>query len=474
MKKTDKMELFEETPVLTAIMKLAVPTIFGQIILVVYNMRDTFFIGLTGSDVKISAVTVCMPAFMFLSAISNLFGVGGSTEVSRSLGRKMPARAGYASAFALWCCVITTLLYSLSAFVFRDIFLDLLGGKDPAVHAASIGYLMVTVVIGGLGTSLNGLFAHLIRSEGNSAIASIGIMAGGILNILLDPLFMFVLLPEGNEVLGAGIATALSNLVATLFFLAVIYIRRKRSALRFRICEGVLDPSIAQRVFSVGLPACMMTLLENVSYRMLDNLIALNGTARQAGVGVAKKVNMLAHCIVRGMTQGVLPLIAYNYAAGNTKRTADTVKLSVTISVSLAMLCTMANLLLARQLIGLFIQSEGASLVYGMRFLRILCLGGPFSACRYSFISFFQAVGQGKKSFVLAIMRKGIFDMPLMQLLKNVSPLYGVVAATPTADFICCMVSIRMFYRFSLILKQDYHSEEKDESLHRFRLIRHE
>ena len=179
MKDSKKFELFANCPVWKAVIKLAVPTVIGQIILVVYNMADTFFIGLTGSDAMITAVTVCMPAFMFLSAISNLFGVGGASVIARALGAGDNDRAQNTAAFAFWGCVSVTLLYSVAAYLFEDMFMNLLGGSDPEVHAAAIQYLRVTVIIGGLGTSRNALLAHLVRSVGYAAQASIGVAMGG-------------------------------------------------------------------------------------------------------------------------------------------------------------------------------------------------------------------------------------------------------------------------------------------------------
>ena len=216
MKEREKT-LFEDVPVLEAIFKLAVPTVVGQIILVLYNMADTFFIGLTGSDAMITAATVCMPAFMFLQAISNLFGVGGASVISRALGARDLQRAKDTASFAFWGCAALTLVYSLGAWLFAGPFVDLLGGSNPLVHDYAVEYLTCTVVIGGLATSLNALLAHLVRSEGRSLQASIGVALGGVMNIALDPLFMFVLLPRGYETLGAAIATALSNAIALVF-----------------------------------------------------------------------------------------------------------------------------------------------------------------------------------------------------------------------------------------------------------------
>ena len=449
MKEREKT-LFEDVPVLEAIFKLAVPTVVGQIILVLYNMADTFFIGLTGSDAMITAATVCMPAFMFLQAISNLFGVGGASVISRALGARDLQRAKDTASFAFWGCAALTLVYSLGAWLFAGPFVDLLGGSNPLVHDYAVEYLTFTVVVGGLATSLNALLAHLVRSEGRSLQASIGVALGGVMNIALDPLFMFVLLPRGYETLGAAIATALSNVIALVYFLVVVLREGKRSILRLspRRLGKSLRSRIPADVLTTGLPACLMTLCENVSYAVLDALMAVSGTALQAGLGVAKKVNMLAHSIVRGMSQGVLPLIGYNYASGDHKRMKASITLSMALSIAMAALCMTVSLVFSRQLIGLFIPGGSESVTYGAAFLRILCLGGPFSACAYALISFFQAVGKGMRSFVLAILRKGLLDIPLMFLLNRLLPIFGVVWATPITDVICCCISIAMFVAF--------------------------
>ena len=440
--------LFEQAPIVRAILALAIPTVISQIILVIYNMADTFFIGLTGSDARITAVTVCMPAFMFLSAISNLFGVGGASVIARALGAGDERTARNAASFAFWGCAAVTLLYAAAARLGMAAFVNLLGGSAPEVHAEACQYLIWTVVLGGLATAWNALLGHLVRSEGRSLQAGFGIALGGVLNIGLDPLFMFVLLPKGREVMGAAIATSLSNLIATLYFLAVIARNRRRSVLSLRPRAEALRGGIPGDVLATGLPACLMTLCENISYAVLDNLMALSGMLMQAGLGVAKKVNMLAHCMARGMSQGVLPLIGYNYASGNHRRMRSAVVIATSISVSLAAACMAACLLFSRGMIGVFIQHKSDSLVYGARFLRILCLGGPFSACAYGVISFFQAVGESRKSFVLAILRKGVLDIPLMFLLLRRIPVYGIVWATPIADVLCCAAAVALFTAF--------------------------
>lgn len=447
MESIKQRELFEDSPVFSAVLRLALPTIAGQIILVIYNMADTFFVSLTGSDAMLCAVTICMPAFMILSALSNLFGIGGAGVISRALGRRQNEQAKDASSFAFWGCLASTLLYSLLVLLFLHPFVDLLGGTDTTVHAHACVYLTYTVVIGGLATAQSALFSHLIRAQGFSLMASIGIAGGGLLNIALDPLFMFVILPPGNEALGAAAATALSNMLSLAYFIVITVHMRRDSVLSFRPQRALASRQVDRELLATGLPACLMTLFENISYAVLDKLLSLAGVAVQAGIGVAKKVNMLAHCIARGMSQGVLPLIGYNYAAGNYRRMRSAVLLSSSLAAGLALLCALGNIFFARQMTGIFLV-PGASQDYGSAFLRILSIGCPFSAYAYSFISFFQAVGRGGRSFFLATLRKGLLDISLMFLLRLCWPVFGSVWATPITDIVCCAVAAILFFAF--------------------------
>ena len=442
-----KADLFENRPIFEAVISLAIPTVISQIIMVIYNMADTFFIGLTGSDVMLSAVTVCMPAFMFLSAVSNLFGIGGSATISRALGRNDKSRTDNASAYALWGCVALTLAYSFVVFGFIEPFVNLLGGSHESVHFFAREYLMITVVFGGLFTSVSILIGHLLRSEGKSLTASIGIAIGGVTNIVLDPLFMFVILPKGNEALGAAYATMLANAVSLVYFLIVLWKDRKESVLTFKFNEDCMSDGSFREVIMTGLPACLMTLCENVSYAILDNLMAANGISYQAGLGVAKKVNMLAHCMVRGIAQGVLPLIAYNYSSKNYTRMKQTIYISSSLAVGVSLVVSLACILFGQHFIGFFIPYGGESLIHGTAFLKILCLGNPFSGFAYSIISFYQAVNMNWRSVKIAILRKGALDIPFMFFFDIFIPVYGIVWATPIADMICCFVAGFLFIR---------------------------
>ena len=439
--------VFEQPRVFSALLRLALPTVAGQIILVIYNMADTFFVGLAGNTAMLTAVTVCMPAFMLLSAIANLFGVGGGSVMARSLGSGDSERGKDAASFAFWGCLAVCLGYSGLMWLLRHPAVDLLGGSHGAVHGCAVEYLTVTVCLGGAFTGMSVLLSHLLRAQGRSMAAGIGISLGGLMNIALDPLFMFRLLPPGREALGAAIATALSNTISLLFLILAVCLPGDKPRLHFPIRRASGRAGVARAVIISGAPACVMTLLENASYAVLDKLMSFHGVQAQAAVGVAKKVNMLAHCLVRGIAQGALPLIAYNYGAREYRRMSRVFQLTCALSVGAATLCMAVDLLFARELVGIFIHGDLTAAALSARFLCILCLGGPCSALAYTVISFFQAVGKGSAAVVLAVLRKGLVDVPLMFLLGALLPMTGLVAATPLTDAVCSAAAGIMFIR---------------------------
>lgn len=463
--------LFEKVPVLNAVLRLAIPSILGQLILVIYNLADTIFIGIAADysfftenglrTALISGVTICLPIYMLLTAISNLFGIGAASVMSRSMARNNMDRTKNAFRFAFWACLAVAIIYcGAMLFAGKYIATFLSGGKTADGNAIGYAqqYIFYCVVIFGVPTVLNTLFSHLLRAQGKSLHASIGIMMGGILNVALDPLFMFVLFPIEKAAIAAALATGVSNTIALLYYVFLFIFKRGSMISSFKITKGMMQEGIPGEVCIIGLPACLMTLCENISNMILDNLVGgilvgvnpNEATAALAGVGVAKKVNMFAHSIVRGMTQGVLPLIGYNKSSGNRKRMAKVVYTSGGISVGIATLAMIISLIFARPLSECFTRDPNA-LKFSTEFLRILCIGAPFSAVGYTVISFFQAVGKPWRSLILALLRKGILDIPLMYIFYAIAhndAAHGpdlIVWATPIADIVCCLLAVILF-----------------------------
>ena len=224
MEDIKKIQLFEHTPVPKAVMTLAVPTILSSLVMVIYNLADTYFVGMLNNSIQNSAVTLAAPVLLAFNAVNNLFGVGSSSMMSRGLGRKDYDTVYRSSAFGFYLSVFCGILFSVFFTMFRGPLLNVLGA-DHTTAAATGEYLKWTVSFGAVPAILNVVLAHMVRSEGSALHASIGTMSGCLLNILLDPIFI---LPRGLDMgaAGAGAATFLSNCAACAYFFVLLFLKR--------------------------------------------------------------------------------------------------------------------------------------------------------------------------------------------------------------------------------------------------------
>jgi Na+-driven multidrug efflux pump len=256
---------------------------------------------------------------------------------------------------------------------------------------------------------------------------------GGVLNIILDPLFMFVILPPGNEVTGAAIATCLSNTAAFVYFLIYLYRHRNHPVLTMSPADFSVQNGIPGGVISIGVPAALATMMAMLSNIAANALVSEYGSAAVAGMGVAKKINMLAFNTTMGLTQGVLPLLGYSFGAGNYRRLKQSILFTGAVGLGFNLLCTLLFRTFAPALVAFFI-AEQASVEFGSAFLRVIALATPLASLCYLTNTVFQASGRRFSSFILSILRKGCMDIPLMFLFKSVIGMYGIVWATPTAE----------------------------------------
>jgi multidrug efflux pump len=460
-----ELYIFEEAPVPKAVASLALPTIISQLINVIYNFADTWFVGRTGNPDMVAAVGVCMPLCVIMAALANLFGVGGSSVISRMLGMKNYSRARHVFAFCVYGGFAAAVCYALLMFLARRPLIYLVGGSEET-YPYIFSYLTWTVVIGAIPTVGNVLLAHLIRSTGASRPAAFGMALGGVLNILLDPLFMFVLLPEGHEVTGAAIATMISNCIALIYF--ILYLHRHGDSPVYTLQPKAVrfDNHIPWDVLSVGLPAALQTLFAMISNIFSNALVSRAGSEAVAGMGVARKINMISFQTIMGLSQGALPLIGYSYGSKNYPRIRKTVRFTILSGMAFCALCTIIFREYAESLTRFFINEEG-SVYYGAAFLRIIALAGPLTAISYTACAVFQACGREKQAFLLAILRKGLLDIPAMYFFRWKLGVEGLVWATPYADFLSAIIALFMLHRLftSFPLKPDDTSAKGGKSL---------
>lgn len=432
--------LFREMPVRRAVLSLAVPTVLSQIITVVYNMADTFFIGQLNDPNQVAAATVAMPAFAALTALSNLFGIGGASKIARCLGQKDSETAQRTAAFSIWTAAIVALLYGIAIELIRPWLLPVLG-SNSGTYAFCSSYVFWTITIGAVPTVLNAGLAHLIRTEGYAKQAGFGVAFGGLLNMALDPLFIFVF---RMEITGAAIATMLSNTAAMIYFLLFLYRIRKKTVITLHPKYYSVAGGIPGEVVVGGLPSFIMMMLGCLSNSVLNRLVTSYSNEAMAGMGIAKKIDMIAFSVAQGMTQGVLPLVAYNYASGNRKRMTQSIQVTLGYTLILACTATVTLFFFAAPITRCFINNE-ETVAYGKDFLKVICFTCPSTAVNFMIITVFQATKQRVQPLVLSLLRKGSLDIPLMIGLNRLMGIGGVAWAIPLADWGALVVAVILF-----------------------------
>ena len=444
MAEEKNLYLFEQASVPRAVASMAVPTIISSLVMVIYNLADTYFVGMLNDSVQNAAVTLSAPVLLAFNAVNNLFGVGTSSMMSRALGRKEYDTVRRASAFGFYCTVFCSILFSLIYMTAKGPLLVLLG-TDADTLTATGEYMKWTVACGAVPAILNVVMAYMVRSEGCTMHASIGTMSGCILNILLDPVFI---LPQGLDMgaSGAGAATFISNCAACLYFFVLLYIKRGKTYVCINPRMFRFSRAVAKEICGVGIPALIQNLLNVTGMTVLNNFTSGYGSAAVAAMGISQKIDMVPMNIVFGFSQGVMPLISYNYASGNRKRMKETVVFSAKLTVSSLVVIAACFFLGAGFWMRLFIRNEEI-IAYGTHFLRGLCLALPFFNLDVLAIGVFQAVCMGRKSFFFAILRKIIMEIPAIYLLNKFVPLYGMAYAQLVTEVILAVAAVVVLRR---------------------------
>lgn len=412
-------------------MTLAIPTILSSLVMVLYNLADTYFVGMLNDPIQNAAVTLAAPVLLAFNAVNNLFGVGTSSMMSRALGKKDYDTVTRCSAFGFYCALLFGALLSVGCRLSHDSLLTLLGARVEN-RTATGAYLHWTVYCGAVPSILNVVLAYLVRSEGASLHASIGTMSGCLLNILLDPLFI---LPGGLNMgaAGAGLATFLSNCVACGYFFLLLLIRRGKTYVCVDPRKFGFRREIVLGIFAVGIPASIQNLLNVTGMTILNNFASDFGSDAVAAMGIAQKLNMIPVQVSLGTGQGVMPLISYNYASGNIARLKKAFSFTAKIALGLLTAMLAVYLIGAPVLVRSFMENT-AIVAYGTRFLRGMCLALPFLGFDFLAVGVFQATGKGSLSLLFAVLRKVILEIPALFLLNRLFPLYGLAYAQAVAE----------------------------------------
>ena len=454
MNRTDKTEIFARMPVRQALWVLAVPTVISQMINLIYNMVDAFFIGRTGNPYMMAATTVTLPVMLMNISFANLFGIGGGSHIARLMGAGRGRSARQVSAFCVWATIGTALLYSLLVGVFLKPLLTFLGASNQTMAYART-YAIIVIVIGNAPMLLSMVLAHLLRNTGYSSQASIGLSGGGILNVILDPLFMFVILPKGMEVTGAAIATAISNAIACGYLIYAFLKASGEAPLSLRPFEArAAGRENIRAVFAVGIPSAVLTGLFDVANICVNMLAAAHSDLILAAVGIVSKIDRIPNAFNIGLCQGMLPIVAYNYASGNHTRMRETIRTARRAGLAISFSCIVLLELFARPLSQLFLSTtaggDGAALttvLFTAAFLRIRCLASPVQFINYNSSYCLQAIGDGKSTMIHAIIRELILYIPLLFLLDRMFGEYGLMAALPVGEGLSAVLALFLLHR---------------------------
>lgn len=438
--KTDKRTgLFESVPIPRAVVALCVPTIISSLVMVLYNLADTYFVGILNDPVQNAAVTLAGPVLLAFNAVNNLFGVGSSSMMSRALGRKDYDTVHRSSAFGFYCALFCGVVFSAACTVGKTPLLALLGADEVTTQATS-DYMLWTVSCGAVPAILNVVMAYMVRAEGAALHASIGTMSGCLLNIVLDPVFI---LPWGLDMgaAGAGLATFISNCVACAYFFVLIYVRRNTTCVCIRPDKFCLRKAIVLGVCGVGIPASIQNLLNVTGMTILNNFTSVFGADAVAAMGITQKIYMVPMYVCMGVSQGIMPLVSYNYASGNQKRMKSAVVFAGGISVGFITAAAVFLFAGANGVVKFFMDNPSI-IAYGIRFMRGFCLGLPFLCMDFLAVGVFQALGFGKNALIFAIMRKIVLEIPALYLLNHLFPLYGLAYAQFVAEFVLAIAAV--------------------------------
>ena len=350
-----------------------------------------------------------------------------------------------ASAFGFYGAVFSGLAFAMLCTVFKTPLMNLLG-TDATTWEATANYMFWTVSCGAMPAILNVVQGQMVRAEGASVHASIGTMSGCILNILLDPIFI---LPWGLNMgaAGAGLATFLSNCVACCYFFLLARVKKGRTFVCLDIRKlKKLSREVVFGILGVGIPASIQNLLNVTGSTILNNFTAVYGASAVAAMGVSHKINMLPMQICLGFSQGIMPLVSYNYASGNRKRMKDSVLFALGIILPVMTLVTVGYWFFAPGLIRLFMDNPEI-VAYGTQFLRGMCLGMVFLCTDFMAVGVFASLGMGKYSLTFALLRKVVLEIPLLFLLNRLFPLYGLAYAQSFTEMILAAAAVVMLVR---------------------------
>lgn len=437
----DKKSLFTDAPISEAVTKMALPCVISSLILIIYNMADTFFVGQTQNAFQVAAVSLTNPVFVLFIAAANLLGIGGSAMISILLGQNKKEKVKSVSSFCCYASIIIGILSCLLILIFMNPLLKLLGSSSDT-YQFSKDYLFY-IALGGPFILFSNAFGHIVRGEGASNISMIGGLIGTIVNIILDPIFILTL---NMGTAGAAIATVIGNIAGCLYYLW--YFNKGESSLSLNPCYLAGEKKIMLQTTNIGIPSGINSALMSVSTILFNNVVVSYGDTPLAAMGIVTKIYLLIVFIHMGISNGVQPLLGYNYGCGNHKRFFSILKFSALCTVVLGTILSGVCIVFRYPIIRLFIDNTSV-INYGAKMLMATSLAGPVLGILFLCITSIQALNNPFSSTMLSVCRQGIFFIPLLYALNFLFGLTGVIYTQTVTDYLTVIISV-FFLKSSL------------------------
>lgn len=435
---------FENLSIPKALSKFILPAVISQLATLILNLTDAFFIGRTGDAFQISAMTITLPLVMTMTITATVFGAGGNANVAACLGAKDPKRAGEFSVFTIYTAVMVIAAISVIIFLFEEQLLEILGANENSSGFCR-GYILWVFHIACVPMVFSQVMAQLFTAEGETKLAGIGIAGAGLLNVVLDPIFIFVL---KQGITGAGMATCISNYCSMVFFLFLYYRRKGVTVISLDPRNYSARNGIFKSVLSIGLPAGLSIFLMTCVDFLRNYLFGANGTQEDlAAWGVVQKLGNAFLQIAIGIAQGIRPLISYNYTAALGKRTKSLINGSMIVMCGYTLACFGFVMLFPNAVVSLFLPIADVMPV-AVGFIRIYIFCIFAIGFLELFNSVFQAMGQWKTAIAGIVIGKIILMIPAMFILVQVWNVNGVVAAQPIADTLTVIIMAASYMRF--------------------------
>ena len=438
MEETKELEVFRSASVPTAVLKTAVPAMIAMLMVLVYNLADTFFIGLTRDPYQLAAVSMAMPVFLIFMSVGTVFGIGGTSVISRALGEGRLDYAKKVCSFCMWSCVVLGALLSALFLLFMEQIMALMG-----TSADTYGYIksyLTIVSFGGPFVLIANCYSNVVRAEGQSRKAMMGQLMGNLLNVILDPIMISLL---GWGIAGAAAATLIGNVFAACYY--ILYFLGNRSILSIHPRDFSVRDRIGSSVLAIGLPASLSTLMMNLSQIIMNSQMAAFGDMAVAAVGVASKVSMITGMLCIGFGQGVQPLLGYCIGARLWDRFQKIMRFSLVFAFCFNVIMTLLCYVFSERLARIFL-SEPVALAYAVRFFRILLTTSVLFGVFYVLANALQAAGAAGAALIVNLSRQGLIYIPALFVLKSLLGANGLVWAQPVADLLS-MVIVTILYR---------------------------